>query len=110
MLLSGDVDSDIPESCMVENMGVAVVISLLSDSDQEIIMYFRFKVRHFVFWLSADVGQCRQCYGRIGSGRKYGGSRWNFADNMSRNVIMLVYSKMADFRRIFPVFQFMPLL
>ena len=38
--MSGDVDSDISESGMVENMGVAVVavvISLLSDSDQEII-------------------------------------------------------------------------
>ncbi len=46
--MSGDVDSDISESGMVENMGVAVVISLLSDSDQD-VMYFRFKVRHFVF-------------------------------------------------------------
>ena len=39
---------------------------------------------------------------------KIWGSRWNFADNMSRKVIMLVYSKMADFSRIFPVFQFRP--
>jgi len=35
--MSGDVDSDISESGMVENMGVAVVISLLSDSDQMIL-------------------------------------------------------------------------
>ncbi len=35
--MSSDVVSDIPESGMVENMGVAVAISLLSDADQEIL-------------------------------------------------------------------------
>ncbi len=40
----------------------------------------------------------------LGKVQNKGSCHWNFADNMSRKVIMLVYSKMADFRRIFPVY------
>ena len=40
--------------------------------------YFRFWCPpFFLFRMSADVGQCRQCHIRVGRGRKCGGSRWN---------------------------------
>ena len=97
-----NVVSGISEQDLVENGDSRwkfVAISFLSSY----IMCFRFKVRHFVFRLSADVGQCRLGYSRIGHGRTHGGSRRNVADNISRKVVMLVYSKTADFRRIFPV-------
>ena len=84
---------------MVENVGVAIEISLLSHASPDIQCTSGLNA---AILMSVNV-DCRVCYSRIGHGRKYGGSRWNFADNMFRNVIMLVYSKMDDFRRIFSV-------
>ncbi len=93
---------------MVGNVGVAIDISLLSHASPEI---------QCTSGLNAAIlfSGCRRMSVNVddatvelGMVENMGGSCWNFADNMSRKVIMLIYSKMADFRRIFPVFQFRP--
>ena len=89
---------------MVENAGVAIEISLLSHASPQI---------QCTSGLNAAIlfSGCRQMSVNVDDGTvelgmvENGGSRWNFAENMSRKVIMLVYSKLADFRRFssFPV-------
>ncbi len=104
----GHVDRGISTSGMVENVGAANEISLISHASPGI---------QCTSGLNAAIlfSDCRQMSVNVddatvelGMCQNMGGSRWNFADSMSRKVIMLVYSKMADFRRIFPVFQFRP--
>ncbi len=84
--------------------GVAIQISLLSHASPEI---------QCTSGLNAAIlfSGCRQMSVNVddvtvelGMVENMGGSRGNFADNMSRNEIMLVYLKMADFCRIFQVF------
>ena len=58
---SDNVGSVTIDSGMVENVGLAVGMSMICHSVPEIQSTSGF-VRHFEFRKSADVGQCRQCH------------------------------------------------
>ncbi len=103
-MASGHGDISLP---LVENVGVAIEMSLLSQASPEV---------QCTSGLNAAIlfSGCRRMSVNVdGVTVELGmvearGCRWNFADNMCRKVIILVYSKMVDFRLIFPVFQFRP--
>ena len=56
--MTDGVDSMTSETGVVENVGVATRISLISLIQSRDMAYFRFIGRHFGFRLSADVEQC----------------------------------------------------
>jgi len=74
--MSGNVGSDISESGVVANVGVAVGTASPSLSVQALFL-LPVSCRHFEFPMSANVGQCRQCHIQVGRGGKCGGSSWS---------------------------------
>ena len=55
---------------MIENVGVAAEIALLSCPSQKLFLV-PVRGRHFENWKSVDVGQCRKCPYRVGSDRSH---------------------------------------
>jgi len=64
---------------MIENVGLAIEISLLAHATSEIQCTSGLNAAILFFWLSVDIVNIDDVTIELGMVEKYGGSRWNFA-------------------------------